>query len=617
MSAANGLSQLWVYDVVKGLSQPLTDGTFRDYSPVFAPDGKALYFLSDRDFNLQFSAFEFNYLYVHPTRIFVLPLESGSGHPFLKPPAGMVPAEKVPGGENVEKARALSPLWDRAEARLLAIGQTSRDFGSLLALARGLVYEVDGSVCFLPYGEEEETVLATHARLVERDGAGEHVLIQQGGQWFLAACGQPVGEKTPRLKVQGLFMDWDPQQEWAQIFRDACRIIENWFYVPNLHGVDWKALKARYGSLAGRVRSRADLDFVLGELMSELNVGHAYVNWGDVPRVERVDTGLLGCEWVPDKANGRYRFSRILPGENWNGARRSPLTEPGSEVQEGELLLQVDGQDVTLSDNPYRFLVGTVGRWVSLRVAHEGRLKQARDVWVRPVASEVELRYLAWVREREALVDKLSHGRIGYMHLPNTAVEGNRELNRGLIHLHDREALIIDDRYNGGGFIPDRMIELLTRKPLAWWVRRGRDAMRTPGLTHPGPKAMLINGYSSSGGDALPYFFRKLGLGPLIGTRTWGGLVGLSGNPAFVDGGSLSVPTFGISSGQGDWIIEGEGVAPDIEVIDDPQRVARGEDPSLEEAVRILLQKLDDEPVATPRLPVPPDRSAWMEGKGR
>ncbi|HSB35472.1 MAG TPA: PDZ domain-containing protein, partial [Thermoanaerobaculia bacterium] len=366
------------------------------------------------------------------------------------------------------------------------------------------------------------------------------------------------------------------------------------------------ALTKRYGALVPYVAHRADLDFLFGELVGELESGHTYVANGDEPKVPRVLGGLLGCEFAADSA-GRYRIAKIFPGENWDDAWRSPLTEPGSVVKEGSFLLAVDGVDLTTAENPYRLLEGKGSQPVVLLENDRPSAEGARSVTVRPVTSEANLRYLDWVQSRMAMTEKLSGGKVGYVHLPDTAQPGNRMLQKLFASQASKPALLIDDRYNGGGFIPDRMIEVFSRRQLAWWARRGVESRRTPGLAHDGPKAMLVNGYSSSGGDALPYFFRLNRLGPIIGTRTWGGLIGLSGNPPLVDGGRIQVPAFRIYDREGSWVVENEGVTPDIEVIDDPGARVRGADPSLEKGVEVLLKELEKNPPKEPVRPVPPD----------
>jgi len=282
-------------------------------------------------------------------------------------------------------------------------------------------------------------------------------------------------------------------------------------------------------------------------------------------------------------------------------------------VKEGDYLIAVNGTNLTLNMNPYELLENTVGKMVEITVNSKPEVSGAKTYTIRPVASELELLYLNWVNERRAMVDKLSGGKIGYIHVPNTAVEGNRELHRGMYAYNLKEALIIDDRYNGGGFIPDVMTGLLDRKTMSYWQRNGLTAMKTPGIAHNGPKVMLMNGYSSSGGDAFPYYFRQKGLGQLIGTRTWGGLIGISGNAGLVDGGYIAVPQFGIYDENAQWIIEGVGVSPDIEVVDRPEQLARGIDASIEKAVEVLMKQLQEHPVKKVIAPAPPDRSQWNE----
>jgi tricorn protease len=263
--------------------------------------------------------------------------------------------------------------------------------------------------------------------------------------------------------------------------------------------------------------------------------------------------------------------------------------------------------------NPYELLENTVGKMVEITVNSKPEAAGAKTYTIKPIASELELLNLNWVLERRAMVDKLSGGKIGYIYVPNTSTDGNRELYRGMYEFNEKEALIIDDRYNGGGFIPDVMTGLLERKTLSYWQRNGLSAMKTPGIAHNGPKVMLMNGYSSSGGDAFPYYFRKKGLGKLIGTRTWGGLVGMSGNAGLVDGGYIAVPRFGIYNEDEQWIIEGTGVSPDIEVVDRPEQLAKGVDPCIEKAVEVLLKELQENPVKKVNAPAPPDRSKWHE----
>jgi tricorn protease len=359
-------------------------------------------------------------------------------------------------------------------------------------------------------------------------------------------------------------------------------------------GVDWTGVRDRYAELLPFVASRPDLDYVFSEIAGELGAGHVYVQPPRSSTMTRTEGGLLGADIQPEA--GVYRITKIYAGENWHEDFRSPLTEPGVRITSGDYILAVDGVPTKGVDNFYRLLDGKGSGAVTLLVNSTPATTGARTERVRPTRSEQGLRYLDWVESRRQYVDKASNGRIGYIHLPNTAAEGNRELFKTFYPQASKDALVIDVRWNGGGFIPDRMIELLARPVLSYWVQRGLKPTTTPGFVNPGPKVCLINGQSSSGGDAFPYYFRKLGLGPLIGTRTWGGLIGISGSPSLLDGGSITVPTFRFLGTNEQWEVEGVGVSPDIEVIDSPDLVAQGRDPSLERGVQELLKQLEQHP---------------------
>jgi tricorn protease len=643
--ADNGMSVIWVHSLESGETGPLTDPLVNNYSPVFDPGGQYLYFLSDRDMNLTFSGWEFTYLYTAPTRLYVGTLNEEIPRPFHpqsdeeKVDADDDGGSTADAGDGEEERdagrnREGDPIGESGEAqsagrkpgsakpeivriqidgfdnRVVAVPGPSGDYRSLRATEAGPLYlfnpaGADGPPTLKSYSmkdRQEETILEKITGYeVSRDG--KKVLYSIRGKFGIVPNKPKQKAKDGRLKLDGMEMVVDPAAEWAQIYTDGWRILRDWFYDPGLHGVDWDKMRDRYGKLVKHVAHRADLDYLLGELGGELNAGHVYVQSGDQPAVTRHDGGLLGAELVADPS-GRYRFDRIFAGENWHPDFRSPLTEPGVDVEEGDFLLAIDGEEVTTAENPYRFLQNKADRLVTLLVNDEPDLEGAREAIVRPIARETNLRYLDWVLERRKRVAEASGGRIGYIHMPNTAREGNRELFKYFYPQSETDALIVDVRYNGGGFIPERMIELLDRPVLNYWVRRGLQPTSTPVFAHDGPKICLINGYSSSGGDAFPYYFRKRGLGPLLGTRTWGGLIGLSGNPGLADGGSVLVPTFRFLDTDGRWVVENVGVSPDIEVLDRPERVAGGEDPSLERAVEILLEKLEEEPPA--RVQVPP-----------
>ncbi len=611
-------SSIWVHSLPDRASTQLTGDYTNDFSPSFDPKGRYLYFLSDRDFNLEFSGYEFNYFYTDPTRVYAALLKA-DGPALFQPKSDEEEIKKADdeekngnGEENGEKKEEEEPKieidFDGFDHRVVALPGGPSTYGSVAAVEDGVLFARfgdDGPEVrkFSIESEEVETILPGVGNFaVSKDG--KKLLYSSGSNYGIVDVKKDQKPDAGRLELSGMTMRVDPVAEWRQIFLDGWRITRDWFYDEGMHGIDWREIHDLYAPLVPHIAHRGDLDYILGEMGGELNAGHFYVNWGDFPRPDRVDNGLLGAEIFAD--SGYFKIAKIFPGENWHADFRSPLTEPTVDVAEGEWILAVDGRSTKGVDNFYELLEGAAGRTVVLRVNDKPKEDGARDVSVRPIARETNLRYLDWAQSRLEMVDRLSNGRIGYIHLPNTAFEGNRELRKWFYPQAHRDALIFDARYNGGGFIPDRMMELISRKRLSSWARRGIEPFDTPGYYHEGPKACLMNGYSSSGGDAFPYYFRKLGLGPLIGTRTWGGLIGLSGNPGFMDGGSLSVPTFRFLDTEGNWAVENEGVAPDVEVIDRPELVAKGEDPSLEKAVEMLLEELKRNPPKEIVVPPPP-----------
>lgn len=625
------LNAVALYSVEQKRTFVLGDGMTFDTEPTFSADGKHLFFVSSRDYNIRFSAFEFNYLYDRAQRVFVTALHPSA--PALFPPKSDEEKgkdEKKADGEKAadrKDAKADGKKDDKKDekkpaepTRVEAEGFVARTIalpGLKAAAYRGISANED-AVFYVRQGEGDEKTLF---RFDLKERKEEKVLdgvdgydLSGDGKKILWRIGKDIGiadakanQKTEgKLDLSGLKVKLDLAAEWRQMWDDGWRITRDWFYDAKMHGTDWAGLKKRYGALLPYVANRPDLDFLFGEIVSELEAGHTYVASGDEPKIERVRGGMLGAEFEAD-AGGRYRIARIYGGENWDDAWRSPLTEPGVDAKVGDLILAIDGEDLTTADNPYRLLENKAGKPVALRIGKTASGEGARTVTVKPVASEQNLRYLDWVTSRKALVEKLSGGKIGYLHLPNTAQEGNRMLQKMFYAESRKPGLVVDDRYNGGGFIPDRMIEVLGRKTLSWWARGGHESFTTPGFAHDGPKVMLANSYSASGGDALPYYFRKRNLGPIVGTRTWGGLIGLSGNPSLVDGGAVQVPTFRIYDETGKWVVENEGVAPDVEVFDLPEARLAGHDPSLEKAVEILLEKLKAAPVANPKTPAAPD----------
>ena len=608
---AAGYGSLWIHSV-GGTTRQVTSDMTNDGNGVFDPAGRYLYFLSSRDQDLEFSSVEFNYMVTNSVRVYAAQLDAGQPALFLpkSDEVGAADNDDAGSGEEDGDDQPVRIQIDFAGLgdRVVALQDSGGVYRSLSATASGPLYlsgeQNDSTLLMFDVEAEEEKTILEGIGDYTLAADGEKVLFRSGEDWGIANVKPDQDASEGGLDLGDLELRIDPPVEWRQMYTDGWRILRDWFYDPNMHGMDWQAIHDKYLPLVEHVAHRADLDYIFGEIAGEMNAGHIYVQSGDQPAVERRNGGLLGAEI--EAADGVYRIAGIFPGEPWHAAFYSPLAAPGTDVDEGDYILAVNGVPTSGVDNFYRLLENTGGDVVTLRVNEQPRERGARDVLVRTITSETSLRYLDWIEDRARRVAELSDGRIGYVHLPNTAVAGNRELFKRFYPQVRKEALIIDARYNGGGFIPDRMIEAVARQPLNYWKRRGLDPQATPVISHTGPKVTLINGYSSSGGDAFPYYFRKLGLGPLIGTRTWGGLIGISGNPMLADGGGILASTFRFLDTDGNWAVENEGVAPDIEVVDRPEQVAAGEDPSLERAVRYLLGELEaspPEPVEAPPAP--------------
>jgi tricorn protease len=500
------------------------------------------------------------------------------------------------------------------EARGIALPIAPGRLSDLTATAQGLLYQRRGVAddesggLFLADLEEFEEAKVLDAGGYAVCARAEKLFVARGDRYGFVdiAAGQSLDDA---VDTAHLVADVDPRAQWRQMLIDTWRIFRDYFYDERMHGLDWPAVRERYLAALEYATTREDLAFLCGEMMAELNVGHAY-NGGSEPSGPAAPTGraagLLGADFAA--RDGHLVVVNIARGGSYDTDARGPLGH--TEVAVGHALVAVDGRAVDASRAVHAALLGTAGRTVELTFARvPGDASSHYDVLVVPLASDAGLRYRDWVRRNRERVTELSAGRIAYVHVPDTGVNGQNELVRQMAGALHAPALLVDERWNGGGQIPTRFIELLDR-PLRnkWAVRHGED-WQWPPDGHRGPKAMLMNGWSGSGGDAFPYYFRQSGLGKLIGRRTWGGLVGISGNPQLVDGTSHSVPTFGFYELDGTWGIEGHGVEPDIDVVDDPAALARGEDPQLEAAVRHLLEELERNPPTQPARPASPDRS--------
>jgi tricorn protease len=452
---------------------------------------------------------------------------------------------------------------------------------------------------------KDKTVISGVAAAGSVSKDGGKVLYKAGETYGIVETneGQKVGDG--KLKTEGLMTLVDPHQEWMQMYNEAWRLERDFYYDPAMGGLDWKAIGERYRQLVPFVAHRADLNYILGELQGELSTSHAYVGGGEMPDVPHVDIGLLGADYDFDAASGLYRFKTIYRDRDWNSRVPAPLGQPGIGVKEGDLLLEVNGMPVRAPMNVFAAFVGTTGKQTQIKVGASANDPKARTYTVVPIASEAPLRYTAWVEGNREKVEKATGGRIAYIHVPNTALAGIQEFTKQYYPQVDKQGIIVDERFNGGGFIPDFLVERLWRKTWVAWTNRDGEGFRTPQTAIDGPKCILINEYAGSGGDAFPFYFRMQGLGPVIGKRTWGGLVGISHNLPLVDGGVITMPDFGMYDPRtGQWLVENHGVDPDIEVENAPDLMVSGHDPQLEKAIEWSLDQLKtNPPVAFKRPP--------------
>jgi len=626
--AANGdneFGSIFLFGLDGGKTTRVTTGFTDDGSPVFDPDGKYLYFTSARHFEPRFGNYDMHPFWTRQDGLYLVTLQADAPRPF--PPesdeVAVTGDEKDPdkdkdkgkgkdekdkqGDEDSRKATRIDT--DGIGERLVALDVPAGNYGSLQAAAGKLFYTDSGvggpegamSTTLKMFDMKErksETVLADVDGF-ELAADGEHLLVVSGGKFAVvdAAPDQSLDKILPTDKLRARI---EPRQEWREIFADAWRLERHFFYDPGMQGLDWRHVREMYGQLVPYVNDRRDLDYLLGEMIGELGVGHSYVRHGDNPKVQHVGVGLLGCDFQPDAKAGRYRLVNILARRDWNGKQRTPLFGPGIDVHEGDYLLAVDGRELKVPTNPFALFEDKVDKQVVLKLSDRPDGKNAREVTVRPIRSDTGLRYVRWVEHNRELVAKLSDGKVGYIHLPDTSISGVQAFAKMYYPQLRLQGLVIDERYNSGGFIPDFIMNILRQKYVSFWKPRYGRVWRTPGSAFDGPLVMVSNHYAGSGGDALPYFFQQYKLGKVVGTRTWGGLIGMSRSVPLMDGGQVTFPEFRIFSTEGKWVVENHGVEPDIVVDDLPEDIAAGRDPQLETAVRQVLRQLPK------RKPVPP-----------
>lgn len=639
----SGFSSVHVHDRRDGTTRRVTSELWNDFSPVWGPKGDYLFYLSDRELAPQIASFEWNYAVDRETYVYALALRDDVPHPF--PPkdpevkaSDTSPSDGAPGegadaesggDEEDEAAPEVGIDFEGLARRVVRVPIEADNYGGMAAVAGQLVLfrgtpfyygrSADGENALLVFSMEDREAkpIVEGVSGVAISEEGEKVMVRQGQDYAVYEVKEGGGEKTG-VPTSGLAVDLVPREEWREVFDEAWRRFRDFFYVENMHGYDWEAIGDRYRDLLPHVAHRSDLNYVMGEMVAELNVSHAYIVGGDWEQPERPDVALPGARLELDEGSGRYRIAVIYRGDNAEDRYRSPLTEVGVDVSEGDYLLAVDGVELRAPVNPYRLLRHRADRPVTLTVSASPSGEGSREVTFRPITDERDLRYLQWVERNRRWVDSASGGRVGYLHIPDMSADGIREFIKWYYGQIRKDGLVVDVRGNGGGNVSQMLIERLRRELLGTRFNRTYDWPGTyPNTVFHGHMVALINETSASDGDIFPHMFRKAGLGPLIGKRTWGGVIGISGHGPMVDGSTVFVPQFGTNGVDGSWVIENRGVAPDIEVENTPASVIEGRDLQLERGLAEVEAAIERDPKRLPERPAPPVKTPGARNGGR
>ncbi|HVL67524.1 MAG TPA: PDZ domain-containing protein [Vicinamibacterales bacterium] len=633
------ITTVYAYSLEQGKSFQVSDGMSDVRNPQFDRSGKYLYFFASTDAGPVKDWFAQSNADMRSTSgIYVAVLQNDVPSPIAKesdeekpgaaagdkPSGDKPPAEKPAGDQPAEKPATTPPArpfridFEGLEYRILDLPIAAGNLSNLQAGAAGQIYYLrtgDGATALHRYdlnSRKNDTILpSVNDYVVSYDA--KKLLYRSGQNWSIVVTNRAVQPTEGRIAADTIEVRIDPAAEWKQIFDEAWRINRDYFYAKNMHGVDWAKQREKYAAFLPHAATRADLNRVLQWMSSELAVGHHNVGGGDTFTEPRsVPGGLLGADY--EIANGRYRLKKVYGGLNWNPQLRAPLTEPGVNARAGEYLLAVNGRDLRPPTNLYSLFENTSGKIVEITLGPNADGSRSRTVQVVPIANEAALRNRDWVEGNLRKVDQATGGRVAYVYVPNTAGAGHTYFKRYFYPQVHKEAVIVDERFNGGGSVADYYIDILNRPYIAHWAMRYGQDLKTPFASIQGPKAMIIDETAGSGGDLLPWMFRKFKMGPLVGKRTWGGLVGVLGFPVLMDGGSISAPNLAIFTDEEGYIVENEGVAPDVEVEQTPADVIAGRDPQLEKAIEIVMAELQKNPPKKVTRPTDPVRGRTLRG---
>jgi tricorn protease len=609
-----------IFDTKEQKIHQVTSGYYKDSSPVFDPAGNYLYFLTNRSFKPVYGDFEGTWTYPNSTQVAVVTLSKVLASPLApKNDSSVVKKddmkkddkkdEKKEDKKDEPKTKEVKIDFDGFEQRVIILPAAAGNYNNIAAVTGKVIYhrapnsgtaDKKRPVIYFDFDKLEEKTIVDDADVFQISADEKKILVAKQNSFSVLdiAPDQKMDKKLPTNQLE---MTVFPSEEWKQIFNDVWRFERDFFYDKNMHGVDWSLMKKQYGALIDNAVTRSDVNYVLGELIAELSSSHTYRGGGDDETPLQRPVGYLGVDW--ELKNNVYMIKRIVRGAEWDSEVRSPLNESGLKVKDGNYVLAVNGVSIDVTKDPWSAFEGLADKTIELTVNNKPSFDGAWNILVKTLSDETRLRNLEWIESNRKRVDEATNGKIGYIFVPSTGIDGQDELVRQFSAQFSKEGLIIDERFNNGGQIPDRFVELLNRKPLAFFAVRDGKNWQVPPVANFGPKVMLINGWSGSGGDAFPDFFRKAGLGPLIGTRTWGGLIGISGAPALIDGGNVTVPTFRQYNPDGTWFKEGHGVDPDIEVLEDAATLSKGIDVQLEKAIDEVMRLHKLTPPINPQHP--------------
>lgn len=605
----NQHNAIFIYDYKNKQNNQVTEGFYNCNNPVFDAEGKYLYLFTNQSFDPSYSDIDNTFIYANSTQIAAISLKKET-RSILAPKNDTVAIKTdETAKENNDKTKkdtaAKKPEtksveidFDGLEQRLVILPPAAGNYSSLASAKGKIIYvkypntgESDGKgiLKFFDTEKKEEKTILENVNSAQLSANGQKILVVRSGS--PAVISAQEGQKFDKpLHLEDMQMMVDPKKEWKQIFMDAWRMERDYFYDPNMHGLNWELVKERYLKMVNGAMTREEVDFVIGEMIGELNASHTYHGGGDIEMPRNKSVGYLGVNWEAD--GDYYEIKKIIRGAAWDAEEHSSLDMPGVNIKEGDYILAVNGVPLTTSQEPFAVFAGLSDKTVELTYNSSPSWSGAKTAIVKTMDDEYRLRNLAWIENMRKKVDEETNGEVGYIFVPSTGVDGQNELIRQFNAQWDKKALIIDERFNNGGQIPDRFIEMLNREPLAYWaIRDGKD-WPWPPYANFGPKVMLINGWSGSGGDAFPDYFKRKKLGPLVGARTWGGLIGISGVPGLIDGGGITVPTFRMYNPDGTWFMEGHGVDPDIAVPEDLSAMAKGIDPQLGKAIEEIKNEL-------------------------